>query len=226
MTKRIFTPSFLAGLLLMTTSFGTRNLPRETAFKTVTIGSVEWMAENLNVSHFRNGDPIFEANTYEKWEYASIQGLPAWCYYNNNPRYGKKYGKLYNGWAIRDERGLGPEGWHVPTEKEWTAMVETLGNVDTAGGTLKASAGWDCNHNADDNGFSALPGGYRTHEMPKYYGGPFYAAGEGGYFWTSSGYVVDNIWVRTVSCEGSVVGKTSFDRTAGMSVRLVKSVSE
>lgn len=208
------------------TSFNTRNLQPETPFKTVMIGSGEWMAENLNVSHFRNGDPLFEANTYEKWEYASIHGLPAWCYYNNNPRYGKKYGKLYNGWAIRDERGLGPEGWHVPTEKEWTEMVEALGNVDTAGESLRATDGWDCQRSADDNGFSALPGGYRTHEMPLYYGGPFYGVGEGGYFWTSTSYLVDNIWVRTVSCEGTAVGKTSFDRTAGMTVRLVKSVDK
>src|SRR5688500_15580464 len=109
MIRKIFAQGFFITLMVVVTSFS----PKEAeitgvAFKTVTIAMDEWMAENLNVSQFRNGDPLFEANTYEEWEYASIKGLPAWCYYNNNPGYGKKYGKLYNGWAIRDKRGLGP----------------------------------------------------------------------------------------------------------------------
>lgn len=223
MISKIFARCFFATLLFTITSFS----PVEDevivpAFKTVTIGADEWMAENLNVSHFRNGDAIFEANTYEEWEYASIKGLPAWCYYNNNPGYGRKYGKLYNGWAIRDKRGLGPEGWHVPTEKEWDQLTEELGGVESAGGKIRSAHGWTCKSTGDDNGFSALPGGYRTHEMPKYYGGPFFDAGNAGYWWSATGYVVDNIWIRTLSCENSSLDKTNFDRTAGMAVRLVK----
>lgn len=223
MIRKVVQGCLLATVLFVITSF--RPVKKEvayTAFSTVTIGSVEWMAENLNVSHFRNGDAIFEANTYEKWEYANIHGLPAWCYYNNNPRYGKKYGKLYNGWAIRDTRGLGPEGWRVPTDKEWMELAKELGGADVAGEKIRSLQGWKCDDSHNNNGFSALPGGYRNHEMPKYYGGPFYEAGEAGYWWTSTGYLVDNIWARSISCDNAALQKTSFDRTAGMSVRLIK----
>lgn len=223
MIRKIFAQGFFITLMFVVTSFSPKEAEMTgVAFKTVTIGMDEWMAENLNVSQFRNGDPLFEANTYEEWEYASIKGLPAWCYYNNNPGYGKKYGKLYNGWAIRDKRGLGPEGWHVPTDKEWDQLAEDLGGADAAGGKIRSSEGWLCSSEGNNNAFSALPGGYRTHETPQYYGGPFYEAGQNGYWWSATGYVVDNIWVRTLSCKGAGLDKTNFDRTAGMSVRLVR----
>jgi uncharacterized protein (TIGR02145 family) len=223
MISKIVIRCLFAIVLFVIASFRPANEVGEPPlFRTVAIGSLEWMAENLNVSHFRNGDAIFEANTYEKWEYANIHGLPAWCYYNNNPEYGKRYGKLYNGWAIRDSRGLGPEGWRVPSDNEWTALAEALGGADLAGEKIRSSKDWTCDASGENNGFSGLPGGYRTHEMPKYYGGPFYEVGDGGYWWTSSGYLVDNIWARNVSCNGAVLGKISFDRTAAMSVRLVK----
>ena len=59
----------------------------------VVIGEQTWSTENLDVTHFRNGEALFEANSAEAWEKANIEGLPAWCYYENNPTNGKKYGK-------------------------------------------------------------------------------------------------------------------------------------
>ena len=71
-------------------------------YKTVTIGEQTWMAENLNVSKFRNGDEIPEAKTNEEWIKAGNEGKPAWCYYENIPANGEKYGKLYNWYAVTD----------------------------------------------------------------------------------------------------------------------------
>ena len=95
--------------------------------QTVTIGTQVWTTKNLDVSTFRNGEIIPEAKTNIEWEAAGDNKQPAWCYYDNNPANGTKYGKLYNWYAVNDPRGLAPEGWHVPTDKEWKVLKETLG---------------------------------------------------------------------------------------------------
>ena len=110
-------------------------------YKTVVIGSQTWMSENLNVSTFRNGDPIPEAKTNEEWKKAGKEGKPAWCYYDNDPKNGAKYGKLYNWYAVNDPRGLAPTGWHVPTKAEWGTLVEQLGN--DAEKKMKSQSGWN-----------------------------------------------------------------------------------
>ena len=121
-------------------------------FKSVKIGTQTWMTENLNVSTFRNGDPIPEAKTEEEWESAHINDQPAWCYYDNNPANGTKYGKLYNWHAVIDSRGLTPEGWHVPSDAEWTALESNLG--DDAGNKMKSKSGW---RNYKTGGSKACP---------------------------------------------------------------------
>ena len=96
-----------------------------TAFaQTVTIGSQEWMNTNLDVVSFRNGDPIPQVKSKEDWELARNLEQPAWCYYNNDPKPGEKYGKLYNPSALNDSRGLAPEGWHIPSHKEFNLLLE------------------------------------------------------------------------------------------------------
>ena len=82
------------------------------------IGQNIWTRNNLNVDHFRNGDEIWEAKTNAEWLRASEEGISAWCYYNNDPSNSKKYGKLYNWYAVNDVRGLAPLGWHIPSQEE------------------------------------------------------------------------------------------------------------
>jgi uncharacterized protein (TIGR02145 family) len=110
-------------------------------YKSVKIGTQTWMTENLNVSTFRNGDPIPEAKTNEEWEKAGKEGKPAWCYYKNDPKNGAKYGKLYNWYAVNDPRGLAPVGWHIPTDAEWITLENQLG--EDAGKKIKSTSGWD-----------------------------------------------------------------------------------
>ena len=109
-------------------------------YKTVTIGTQVWLKENLNVSTFRNGDPIPEAKTAEEWQAAGDAKQPAWCYYDNDPKNGAKYGKLYNWYAVNDPRGLAPAGYHVPTDEEWSVLIGLLGN--DAGKKMKSQNGW------------------------------------------------------------------------------------
>ena len=99
----------LTALILTISNFAIAQTPNE-----VQIGTQIWMTKNLDVSKFRNGDPIPEAKTDEEWVKAGENKQPAWCYYENNPANGAKYGKLYNWYAVSDARGLAPVGYHIP----------------------------------------------------------------------------------------------------------------
>lgn len=86
--------------------------------KEAKIGNQIWMAENLKVTKFRNGDPIPEAKSIEEWVNAGKNNNPAFCYVNNDPSTAQKYGILYNWFAVNDSRGLAPAGWKVPSNED------------------------------------------------------------------------------------------------------------
>lgn len=106
--------------------------------KSVTIGTQVWMVENLNIATFRNGVAISEAKSDEEWKKARENKQPAWCYYDNDPKNGVKYGKLYNWYAVVDTNGVCPQGWHVPSDAEWDTLINYLGGEDVAGAKMKA----------------------------------------------------------------------------------------
>ena len=117
------------------------NAPENNVSKTsdtVTIGSQIWATKNLSVTTFRNGDNIPEAKTSEEWKKAGKEKKAAWCYYNNDPANGEKYGKLYNWYAVSDPRGIAPEGYHVPGSLEWERLISGLGGNYAAGKKLKS----------------------------------------------------------------------------------------
>ena len=107
----------------------------------VQIGSQIWQSKNLDVATFSNGDRIFEAKSIKDWDDAISSKQPAWCYYNFNPENGKKYGKLYNMYAVMDPRGLAPVGYHIPSENEWEILEKFIG-AENAGKKLKSTNGW------------------------------------------------------------------------------------
>ena len=90
-----------------------------------------WMTKNLNADHYRNGDSIPEVRDSATW--ANLK-TGAWCYYENNTVIGVKYGKLYNWYAVNDLRGLAPNGWHIPSDSEWTKLVNCMGGDSDCGG--------------------------------------------------------------------------------------------
>jgi len=165
-------------------------------YHTVQIGTQCWTQSNLKVSKYRNGDSIPTALSNSAWQSTSSG---AYTIYDNNPVNDGLYGKLYNHYAVVDNRGLCPTGWHVPTDGEWNVMVKYLdpyadtGTIGwqntTAGGALKStttqptSGGWNSPNSGATNssGFSAGPGGLRaSHD------GSFYFLGIYGVWWTSS----------------------------------------
>ncbi len=116
--------------------------PLETEVK---IGNQVWMIKNLDVNTFRNGEAIPEAKTEDEWIKAGEEGKSAWCYYENDPKNGEKYGKLYNWYAVVDPRGLAPKGWHVPSDAEWSSLINYLGGNEIAGKKMKSKHGWKGN---------------------------------------------------------------------------------
>lgn len=145
----------------------------------IQIKNQKWMKRNLNVSTFRNGDIIIEAKTNEEWLTALQQQKPAWCYYNNDPRYGTKYGKLYNKYALSDPRGLAPVGYRIATTNDWQILISNLGNDTISGYKIGGkklknnSIDWMRNGGGDNSvGFDAYPSGGRSN-----YDGEFFYEG-------------------------------------------------
>jgi uncharacterized protein (TIGR02145 family) len=162
-------------------------------YKTVVIGTQTWMSENLNTSNFRNGDPIPEVKTQKEWLSANENQKPAWCYYNNDPKNGAKYGKLYNWYAVIDERGLAPKGMHIPSNSEWNLLTDYLGKKlyfgdyrDESkslyvGKMMKSEKGWRHKGNGNnESGFLGFANGARTHE------GEFFGFGDNVLWWSST----------------------------------------
>lgn len=183
---------------------------------TVRIGTQIWASANLNVLTFRNGDSIPEAKTNKEWVTAGESGKPAWCFYNNDPANGKKYGKLYNWYAVNDPRGLAPAGWTLPGDADWAALAYHLGGIDVAGNKMKSTSGWvGGNIGTNETGFTGLPGGYRVEN------GTFLNLGSIGTWWSMtesrSLTAIDYYLVL-----GSNLGRSSSPRQRGESVRCLR----
>jgi uncharacterized protein (TIGR02145 family) len=131
-------------------------------YKTIIIGTQECMAENLKVSHYRNGDSIPVVTT--SWQFLRT-GATTW-YNNDSVAYNCPYGKLYNWHAVADSRNVCPIGWHVPSYSEMYTLVDSLGGQIIAGGKMKSigTQYWMSPNTAATNssGFSGLPGGLRS----------------------------------------------------------------
>ena len=185
--------------------------------QTITIGTQVWMTKNLDVSTFRNGDPISQAKTDEEWEKAGQNKQPAWCYYDNDPANGVKYGKFYNWYAVNDKRGLAPEGYHVPTDAEWTQLSDYLGGEDVEGKKMKSTSGWIENGNgSNESGFNGLPGGLRGGH------GTFYYVGKSGYWWSSTEDDTSDAWGRYLNYTNGYVLSYDFSKEGGFSVRCLR----
>jgi uncharacterized protein (TIGR02145 family) len=195
-------------------------------YKTVTIGTQVWMAENLKTTIYRNGDPIVNVTDNTQWK-SLANG--AYCIYNNDDNNKRIYGCLYNWYAVNDIRNLAPIGWHVPSNADWITLYSFLGGEDVAGFKLKenGTSHWiDPNTDAtNESGFTALPGGFR---------------GNISFFGMSMGYGYaylnrDGIWWSTSTDSTSVYAgyrlldhyiskgdKGYISKNCGYSIRCVK----
>ena len=215
--KKLNIASILCGLILCITACGNKTEEDPTnATGEVTIGNQVWTSKNLDVSKFKNGEEIPEAETKDQWKAFSDANEAAWCYYENKT----EYGKLYNWYAVNDPRGLAPAGYHIPTDAEWTTLTNYLGGKKIAGAKMKSKTGWGDNGNGNgtnSSAFAGLPGGCRG------YNGNFYTIGYGGYWWSSSEkYFNNSAWSRFLWDQDGNVHRGGFPKQEGCSVRCLR----
>jgi len=184
----------------------------------VVIGTQTWMASNLNVTKYRNGDKIPQVKNAATW--AGLQS-GAWCFYNNDTANGNVYGRLYNWYAVNDPRGLAPAGWHIPTDAEWTTLANYLGGEFVAGGQMKetGTTHWLPPNTGATNstGFTGLPGGWRNYGT-----GGFLNINDNGRWWSTTVNTVTTAWDRELTNNSARLRRSSGSRQNGFYVRCIK----
>ncbi len=204
------------------------NPTNSTTIKSVKIGTQTWMTENLNVDRFRNGDLIPEAKNIKDWYYAGNNGQPAWCYYDNDPANGSKYGKLYNFYAVSDPRGLAPEGFHVPSVNEWDLLTSFLGGESVAGKKMKSTSGWKTypggGNGSNSSKFSGLPAGERRRGLFELSTKEdlFNYIGESCYWWSSTQIDEKSAYPYYLHYSWQNLEKGYNEKYEGFSVRCIK----
>jgi uncharacterized protein (TIGR02145 family) len=198
-------------------------------YQIVKIGDQVWMAENLKVTHYRNGDAIPNITDNSEWENLSNG---AYCSYDNADSNTVIYGLLYNWFAVLDSNNIAPIGWHVPSDEEWKELEIFLGMnqyaADSQGtrGTYEGSKLKDSGTNHwtnpntganNESGFSALPGGYRSNTDGRYGG-----EGTDGTFWSASEGSTISAWSRKLLYNSTKIVRNPYYVQSGMSVRCVK----
>ncbi|HPH81806.1 MAG TPA: FISUMP domain-containing protein [Flavobacteriales bacterium] len=187
-------------------------------YSTVLIGDQWWMAENLKTIHFADGTLIPNITESLTWSQLSS---PAWCNYNNSILYGSIYGKLYNWFTVADPRNVCPDGWHVPSDTEWTLLTDYLGGFSTAGGKMKAITGWNAPNTGANNEslFTGLPGGY-IQVIGNF--STFLHIVYSGMWWSNSEFSLSEAWYRNLVFNYDVAAYNNTNKKNGFSVRCIK----
>jgi uncharacterized protein (TIGR02145 family) len=191
------------------------------------------MKENLKTTTYSNGTAIPNVPDGNAW---SALSTGAYVWHGNDISWKESYGALYNWFATVDPNGLCPDGWHVPTDEEWTDLTNYIGGIGPPYGNelkscrqVNSPLGGGCNttehprweeHNnnwgTDDYGFSGLPGGSR------YMYGAFYSLGTYGYWWSSTEQTQTYAYLRFLRNDGANVLYVYSIKPTGYSVRCLK----
>jgi uncharacterized protein (TIGR02145 family) len=209
-------------------------------YDSIVYGTQEWTVENACHTTYRDGTLIPEVTGPNEWENLTTG---AWCYFNNDPT----KPRLYNWFAVMGihdidpntpNKEFAPEGWHVPSDAEWTTLEEhfiangyNYDDTTTGNKIAKAMAsitGWDSstvlgapgNEQSlnNDSGFNAFPEGSRSND------GSFPYEGLDAIFWSSTENLSSNAWGRNLNYNNSnlnTYGPSSY-KPRGFSVRFVR----
>ncbi len=186
-------------------------------YSTVQIGNQLWMSENLKTTRYNNGDEIPTGLTDGDWQNNTSGALAV---YDDNESNADIYGRLYNWYAVVDNRGVCPENFHVPTDEEYILLTDYLGGNDIAGGKMKEAGleHWDSPNTGatNESGFTGLPGGFRNTT------GSYVDMGSLGVFRSSSEYSTSQAWYHALYYSDSVAyWDFNMQKNSGNSVRCV-----
>jgi uncharacterized protein (TIGR02145 family) len=195
-------------------------------YNTVQIGTQCWTKENLKVTKYRDRSviPLDESGgtagngTGRTW---STRTTGARTVYGHNATNLANYGYLYNWYAVADTNGVCPNGWHVPSDSEWTTLTNYLGGESVAGGKMKTDGTtyWNSPNigGTNESGFSILPGGFR------YESGVFSSIRDYAIFWSVTKTNDTHAWYRSKSNIGTGLGRGNGRwMIAGASIRCLK----
>lgn len=203
-------------------------------YESIIIGEQEWMAENLKTTSYQNGDTIHYVSYSTGWYGSSIGSYGE---YNNDINNTEIYGKLYNWFAVNDERGVCPIGWHVPTDNDFKLLEQQLGmsqdDSDAYGwrGINEGSkiAGfsniWEDGELENDFDFGAsglnfLPSG----QLDLHHGGFYVGMDLNAYFWVSSSSNNFDAWVRGLNYNKTQINRIQNDKNQANSLRCVRDI--
>ncbi len=219
---------FNPGLSYLTTTDYDGNV-----YKTIKIGTQIWMAENLRVTHYKNGDTIPQLSTDSAWSKAKAGGQ---CGYKGATFASKthadsvtliKYGRLYNGYVVNDTRGIAPLGYRIPKDADWKVLTNYVStHFGKSGSIAKALSGTtDWKVNIDNGlldlsknnsmGLTALPAGMRFGD------GTYDGMGTSVFWWTSTEQSSTSFWTQSMYYNESDVVKLLHDLRSGLSIRCV-----
>jgi uncharacterized protein (TIGR02145 family) len=183
-----------------------------------------WMDKNLDVTTYRNGDPIPEVKDSAGW---TSRTTGAWCNFANNSDFGQTYGKLYNWFAATDPRGLCPTGWRLPTKNDFEILIRNTGGDSLSAISLRepGTTYWTTNTGNNSSGFSARAGSWRGGD-----GNFYYWVRTAGWWWTgtkeagSTEWDLNYPWVFHIQDQGRarLDRDPYFRMPAGVSVRCIK----
>ena len=199
----------------------------------VTIGTQVWSSTNLQITSYRDGTPIPQVTDPAAWANLTTG---AYCYYNFDLNNGI-YGILYNWYAVAGihdndpntpNKILAPTGWHVPSDSEWSTLINFLdpnanggqNYPNIAGGKMKETGTlhWVSPNTGASNtsGFTGLPGGT--------FGGnsTFYGINTNGNWWSSTSVNTSDAWYRYINYDNTNAASYFANKTFGLSVRCIK----
>jgi uncharacterized protein (TIGR02145 family) len=197
-------------------TYGTVSDIDSNEYKTITIGTQTWMAENLKTTKYNDGTS--KSNVTDNGSWGKLTS-PAYCWYNNDAAtYKATYGALYNWYTVQSGK-LCPTGWHIPSYTEWNTLITFLGRWKGSGNLLKetGTVHWQSPNDGatNESGFTALPGGDRDSS------GSFYGIGYYNGWWSSTEKKTGNVWIMGIYSDGRNIERTADDIKSGYSVRCV-----
>ena len=192
-------------------------------YKTVIIGTQEWMAENLRTTKYNDGSNIPYVPNDDVWKQLDNGENAAYCWSNGDINNKFPYGALYNGYTV-DTGKLCPTGWSIPGLAEWETLLTFLGTdpgykMKTTGSLTGGDGLWGFTdgNTTNSSGFSSVPAGYRDNSNSSYSN-----VGINNMMWTSTENTSQNLLVKWTYMGDGDVYTSNFSKAKGYSVRCIK----